>query len=526
MKIKSILLSTLFFLGLILPQQSFAQIRRSSTTAAFAKGISYKLPFSGDNLKPGERVYTGNHTAGIQALGEDFGVRRYLGNNKWSGLKSGGSKSKNGDYLIYGKRIYAMAAGKIVGCWCNAPNNPKPPAKHPKLASKEMPGGGNMLWVEHSDGTRALYAHMIPGSMPANLCANKSTYYPKPIGPGESSSKYVTLPVSKQVNIKKGQFLGKVGNSGNSTGPHLHAHLEKNGAAAPMRFENGLYKVAPNGQTNLENWSSLKGKTIPNGQVYLWPARKVGKEYARHGVPAKDFPRLFKHLADSGYAPEWIDGYSVGNKVFYNFIWRKSTGSWLAYFGLSGASYQQKINAAKAKGLYPTQVESYKYGNSVRYAIIFKKVPGAWKAYHGQSAAQHQNTFNSLKSSGYAIENASVVSINGTRTYTTLYRKKNVGAWVLKSQLTTAQYQAAVTANKAKGRKPVYVATYMHNGAAHFSAIFAQKPGGSWMAKHNKTSGAYQTDYSSALKAGYLTRVISGYDGAQANHRFTAVWRK
>ena len=66
----------------------------------------------------------------------------------------------------------------------------------------------------------------------------------------------------------------------------------------------------------------------------------------------------------------------------------------------------------------------------------------------------------------------------------------------------------------------------MHNGQANFSAIFAQKPSGSWSAKHNLTSRAYQTAYNSAKGGGYLTRIVSGYDGAQANHRFVGVWRK
>lgn len=37
--------------------------------------------------------------------------------------------------------------------------------------------------------------------------------------------------------LRKGQPLGRVGNSGNTTEPHLHVHAERNGAGVPVTFE-------------------------------------------------------------------------------------------------------------------------------------------------------------------------------------------------------------------------------------------------------------------------------------------------
>ncbi len=80
-----------------------------------------------------------------------------------------------------------MADGNIVGCWRNAPENPKPDQLHEKLVTGtkvvngdtvkigRIPGGGNMLFVDNTDGKRVLYAHMIPGSIPAELCPNVTT---------------------------------------------------------------------------------------------------------------------------------------------------------------------------------------------------------------------------------------------------------------------------------------------------------------------------------------------------------------
>jgi hypothetical protein len=510
-----------------------AQIRAIATAPTVRIAPSnapYVLPFLADDFKPGERVSTGNHAAGIQGLGEDIGVQRYTGNNNWTPYHSGKNGSANTDYLIYNKPIYAMRAGKIVGCWCNAPENAKPGEKHPNLSAdnQRIPGGGNMLWVDHADGTRVLYAHLIPGTIPGNLCANKASLFPKKLGAGEHENMYVMLPADKQVNIQQGQYLGRAGNSGSSTAPHLHIHLQKGNQAAPLNFSKGLYLMRPGNKANIASkWTSLGGGTIPDGEILLWPHLKLSNEYARHAVPAADYQRLFDHLADSGFAPEWIDGYSVGNSIFYNFVWRKSTGAWRAYHGLNSAAYQTVMNQAVADGYSPLQVESIKSGNSILYAAIFRKgLSGAWSAKHGLTAAQHQTNFNNMTAAGYRPISVSVVSINGNQQYTVLYRKVNMGSFVLKSSLTSAQYQAEVNANKAAGRQPAYIAAYMHNGTPYFSAIFAQHPGGAWNAKHDQTSAQYQTNFNNATGAGYLTRVATGYDGAQANHMFASVWRK
>ena len=164
---------------------------------------NYALPFKGDDLKPFERVYTGDHSPGDpQGEGEDLNIMRYIGNNKWSFHIEGTHGTKNTDWVISRKPVYAMADGKVVGCWCNVPENPRPRRPtdteaggewlHPKLVSKEMPRGGNLLWVEHPDGTRALYAHMIPGTIPDNLCANKAVFFPDLTN---DENIYVILPV-------------------------------------------------------------------------------------------------------------------------------------------------------------------------------------------------------------------------------------------------------------------------------------------------------------------------------------------
>lgn len=57
----------------------------------------------------------------------------------------GSSGNQNEDFLAWGKPIYAMAAGTIISCGRNVPDNPNPPAKI-------SGGGGNVIWIRHDNG--------------------------------------------------------------------------------------------------------------------------------------------------------------------------------------------------------------------------------------------------------------------------------------------------------------------------------------------------------------------------------------
>ncbi|MGH6895493.1 MAG: hypothetical protein ACREJ5_02955 [Geminicoccaceae bacterium] len=478
------------------------------------------LPFLADDLKAGERLFTRDHAPGSQGLGYDISARRIQNDGSWTSVKKGASGAKNENFLIYGKPFYAMADGEVEACWRNAPDNPVPGDHHPDKKAGLIAGGGNMLLVRESGGVITLYAHARPGSIPASLCPHDARLFSEP---GKTSE--MDIPVGSRPKIKAGQLLGRVGNSGRSSGPHLHVHKVKDGKAHPITFARGLATPWNAAMADINKWTRFAGRSIPKGEVLIWPPRRLSQEYARHRFNPNAYSRLFDHLVDSGFKPGWFDGYSVGSKAFYNFVWRPADRLFRAWRDLSSVTYQQRINAAIADGFEPTHVESYLVNGQVRHALIVEKgVPGSFLARHGLTSAQHQRVFDQARAQSLNPVNISVVSVNGQRRYTVLYRSNNIGSWVVKSRVPVRDYQALFNAQKASGRLPRYVGAYMHDGTAHFSVVFASSLDGA-VALHGLTPSGYQAAFTEQTGAGRVTRVVSGYDGAEVNHRFVGVWK-
>jgi peptidase M23-like protein len=111
-----------------------------------------------------------------------------------------GDPKKVESYSCYGKEVYAVADGKVMQALDGLPN--QVPGKLPEGLPVEQADGNHVI-QEIAPGHYALYAHFMPGS----------------------------LKVKAGDWVKKGQLLALVGNSGNSSAPHLHFHVMDRPAA-------------------------------------------------------------------------------------------------------------------------------------------------------------------------------------------------------------------------------------------------------------------------------------------------------
>jgi hypothetical protein len=107
-----------------------------------------------------------------------------------------GDKSENRNYYCYNQPIHAVAAGKIVevhdGVPLNVPNSGKLATQ---ITWDSLPG--NHIIEDLGGGHFAAYAHLVPGS----------------------------IKVKQGDRVHAGEVIAHLGNTGNSSEPHLHFQL-------------------------------------------------------------------------------------------------------------------------------------------------------------------------------------------------------------------------------------------------------------------------------------------------------------
>ena len=112
-----------------------------------------------------------------------------------SGRAFTGDVSKLTSYAYYGTPIRAAADGVVVNLYDGADEQVPGVATATGITTENI--GGNMLVVDIGDGAFAFYAHLQRGSLKVKLGDRVTT----------------------------GQVIGLLGNTGNSTAPHLHFHV-------------------------------------------------------------------------------------------------------------------------------------------------------------------------------------------------------------------------------------------------------------------------------------------------------------
>ncbi len=140
--------------------------------------------------------------------------------------------SKNEDWYCYGKDLYAVADGKVVTARDIYQDTPA--LQH---ASADIPVEhfcGNELVIDIGNGNYADYAHIKPGSMRVKV--------------GD--------------NVKKGDVVAQIGNSGNSNCPHLHFEICRSN---PPYQQNGVPYVIDKFELY---FISGRGLTGPINQTY------------------------------------------------------------------------------------------------------------------------------------------------------------------------------------------------------------------------------------------------------------------
>jgi len=121
-----------------------------------------------------------------------------------NGRQRTGKGKRNNQYFCWGQPVYAPASGTVIHAVDGVAEN---------VPGKRGRKGGNGLVLDHGFGETSSLWHLIPGTL--------------------------TVKIGDRVEV--GQYLGKAGNSGSSSGPHIHFHvstreMEASGFALPAEF--------------------------------------------------------------------------------------------------------------------------------------------------------------------------------------------------------------------------------------------------------------------------------------------------
>jgi peptidase M23-like protein len=106
-----------------------------------------------------------------------------------------GDPTRLSSYVSYGQPLVAVASGKVVIATDGAPDQPPPNNPEPPPAGELT---GNRVILRVGPGLYVTYAHLKTGS----------------------------VRVHDGERVRRGQLLGRLGNSGNSATPHLHLQVQ------------------------------------------------------------------------------------------------------------------------------------------------------------------------------------------------------------------------------------------------------------------------------------------------------------
>lgn len=160
-----------------------------------------------------------HHRMGVMVVGGVAQISRRYGFD-WRKVKAGASY--DGDprelrsHYVYGEKVYAVADGTVAVARDGLPDNtPRTAAGFTPALPITMDNlAGNTVVIALKNGQFAAYAHLQPGS----------------------------VQVKAGQRVRRGQLLGRVGNSGDAREPHLHFHVTSNpdilaSEGAPYVFE-------------------------------------------------------------------------------------------------------------------------------------------------------------------------------------------------------------------------------------------------------------------------------------------------
>lgn len=269
-----------------------------AVTAVPANATELLMPFRGDSL-PSQTVFsTGGHSgyncdantpSSQRNCALDISARRWNETTQnWTSAPwpGGGSSNPETNTVTFGAALYAPVDGEIVACWREMPDDDV------SGDSIRCPGGGefsghqcarrgNHVVILTDEGEVVDLNHLQESSIPDALCPHSAQFLYT--DDSVSCGFYDDARLANPIPIQRGDFVGRIGSTGASTGPHLHMQMAEasissaqtvcRGEQVHMEFSESWWAPLGNDLLDADDWSPLDVADLPvdGTRRALWP---------------------------------------------------------------------------------------------------------------------------------------------------------------------------------------------------------------------------------------------------------------
>ena len=193
------------------------------------------------------------------------------------------------------------------------------------------------------------------------------------------------------------------------------------------------------------------------------------------GQTATQFQQTFKEMSAQGWAPYILTATGSANDPLIAASFRMMKPTPLTRFGITESEMRQLNQQAQENGNILQWADAYGTANDIRYIAVWSPNVDqtAWNCDAlNDNPTIIQNRFNAVTSEWGRPEHIAITPAQG---YLELFVDTQIGNWVSRTDLTSAEYQAEFDKWMAKGFSPVRVAAQGSGSNTRFAAIFATK---------------------------------------------------
>ena len=228
----------------------------------------------------------------------------------------------------------------------------------------------------------------------------------------------------------------------------------------------------------------------------------------------------------AGQAGQDVVALSRFNTRFAALFEKGDESAWQAWHGMTAEAYQSTFDLLVRQGYRLTDVCGYSEGTGSRFNAVWQLRDGpAWQARHGLTHDEYQATFDALVQQGFRLVCVSGYAENGQARYAAIWEQREGPDWQARHGLSRSQYQQTFDQMAADGFAPVQVCGYRVNVDVRFAAIWERRPGVQWVGRHGLTASEYQKEFDQQLLAGFRLVSVSGYSDTGIA-RYAAIWHQ